>query len=99
MGTPVALLRFVGKALLNTAGAGLAGEFPVEVLPEVVKDVWNWWSQDRSEAERHAEVEALVQAPAHSLRQVVREIVAELATHESQPVRDRLTAYLMEVPP
>jgi formylglycine-generating enzyme required for sulfatase activity len=98
MHTPVALLRFVGKALLNTAGAGLAGEFMVEVLPEVVKDVWTWWSRERDESQRRAEIEALVLAPPDELRQTVSRLVNELAADQPREVRQALAGYLNQVP-
>src|SRR5262245_14618623 len=35
MDTPFALLRFIGRAMLNAVGAGIAGDLAVDVLPEV----------------------------------------------------------------
>ncbi|HXG10657.1 MAG TPA: hypothetical protein VNK04_12945, partial [Gemmataceae bacterium] len=59
---PPALLKFIGKAALNAIGIGLAADLVVDVLPEVAKDVWEWWGKKRSIQERQAEVEALAQA-------------------------------------
>jgi formylglycine-generating enzyme required for sulfatase activity len=99
MQTPVALLRFIGKALLNAAGVGLAGEFVIEVLPDVARDAWSWWSQGRSDTERRAEVEALVRASAPELQLAVSELVGELAPREPPEVCEALASYLRQVPP
>jgi formylglycine-generating enzyme required for sulfatase activity len=98
MHTPLALLKFIGKAILNATGANLAGEFVVEVLPEIVNDVWAWWSKDQKEEQRRAEVEALIQAPADKIRKAVQEIVADLANTQPVEVRKALASYLNYVP-
>src|SRR6266550_4246429 len=40
MATLLAFLKFVAKAVLNAIGGGGDGDFAVEVLPEVARDVW-----------------------------------------------------------
>jgi hypothetical protein len=99
MSTPTVLLKLVGKSLLSASGIGPNGELAIEVLPEVVKAVWEQWSRERDEAHRCTEIEALIAASVPALRQAVREIVNEIAANELQAIRDRLTAYLMQVPP
>src|SRR5205807_617540 len=74
MHTPVALLEFTGKVLLRTASFGLAGDL-TEVLPQAVQEVWTRWSKERSESQRRAEIEALIQTPAAEIRQAVAELV------------------------
>src|SRR5262245_21393618 len=72
MRTPIVLLRFFGKALLNAAGLGVVGDvadFILDVLPEVVKDVWDWWGPDREPALKLAELEALADAPPDEILQ------------------------------
>jgi formylglycine-generating enzyme required for sulfatase activity len=98
MHTPAALLKFIGRAALNAAGLGLAGEFVADVLPEMARDVWAWWSHASDPAQRCAEVEALVQAPAEEIRRLVTDIVTELAGDRPAPVRETLAAYLNQVP-
>jgi formylglycine-generating enzyme required for sulfatase activity len=99
MNTPVALLKSIGKALVQTAGNGLADEFAVEVLPEVVKETWSGWSKNREEAERRKEVELLVQASQDDLRQAVAKVAEEVAASRPPSSRQALAAYLVQVPP
>jgi hypothetical protein len=49
--TPFALLKFVAKAALNVAGFGVAGDLAVEVLPDVARDVWEWWGKGKKPVE------------------------------------------------
>src|SRR5712692_11672221 len=98
MNRPAALLKFIGKALLNAAGGELAGEFTVQLLPQVAKDAGSWWSDGRAEGERRAEVEALVQAPAEEIGQLVAKIVDEIAADQPAAVRRTLAGYLNQVP-
>jgi formylglycine-generating enzyme required for sulfatase activity len=97
MHTPVALLEFTGKVLLRTASFGLAGDL-TEVLPQVVQEVWTRWSKERSESQRRAEIEALIQTPAAEIRQAVAELVQELAGERSQVLQKALVTYLGQVP-
>jgi hypothetical protein len=98
MRTPVNLLKFAGKALLNAAGGGFAGDLVVDVLPDVVRDVWGWWAQDRDEGQRRAEVEALAQAPPEEVRQAVLQVIKEIAADQPRPVQKELGTYLLRVP-
>jgi hypothetical protein len=94
----LALLKFVAKATLNAIGGGVGGDFAVEVLPDLARDVWQWWGKDRSEAERKADVQALVQAPAADVQRQVREVVREVAADRPAEERLRLETYLNEIP-
>lgn len=98
MRTPSALLKFVAKALANAIGGGVAGDLLVEVLPEVAKDAWEWWSKDRTVEQRRVEVEAIAQTGLDELRQQVAEVVQEVASDKSLQVRQAVEAYLTEVP-
>jgi tetratricopeptide (TPR) repeat protein len=95
---PLALLKFVARATLNAIGGGVGGDFAVEVLPDIARDVWRWWGKDRSEAERKADVHALVQAPAGDVQQQVKEIVREVAGDRPPDERLTLETYLKEIP-
>jgi formylglycine-generating enzyme required for sulfatase activity len=96
--TPFALMKFVAKAALNVAGFGVAGELAVDVLPDVARDVWNWWGKDKKPAELRAEVQQVAQlTPAEARRQAER-VVAEEAAGQPEAVRQALTAYLAQVP-
>jgi formylglycine-generating enzyme required for sulfatase activity len=98
MQTYFVLLRFITKALLNTVGGGVAGDFAVEVLPEVAHNVWAWWSKAQDEPQRRAEVEALARAPDAEIRQWVRRTVDEVAVGQPPEVRQALETYLQQVP-
>jgi eukaryotic-like serine/threonine-protein kinase len=98
MQTPKALLKFAAKALLNAAGGGIAGDLIVEVLPEVAQDIWEWWSRNRAEGERRAEVEALAQAQAADVREAVTAVVREVAADQPAAVRQALTTQLSRLP-
>src|SRR5262249_29543204 len=99
MQTPTALLKIIGKALLDTAGTSLAGDFVIEVLPEVVQEVWSHWSREFSEAQRYAEVAALVQTPTEEVNLAIAEVVTELTAEQSPMVSQALAGYLGQVPP
>ena len=61
MSIPLVLLRFVGKAALNYVGFGIAGDFTIDVLPGIAKEVWKCWSPGIDESRRRAELQALAQ--------------------------------------
>src|SRR5262245_26992826 len=94
MRTPLALLKFAAKAVLDVLGGGLAVDFALEVVPELARDVWERWAGDRDEPQRRADVEAAAHAPPAAVRTVVAEAVAEAAP----PLREPLALYLTQVP-
>jgi serine/threonine protein kinase len=98
MHTPVALLKFVARAALNAVGGGVAGDFAVEVVPDLARDVWLWWGKGRSEEQRREEVQELAQLPLSEVREQVEQVVAEEAGRQPEAVRRALTAYLCQVP-
>jgi hypothetical protein len=98
MSAPLALLRFVAKAALNAVGGGIAGDFAVEVLPEIAQDVWKWWGQGRGEADLKAEVQAVAQLQGDEARREALAAVAAEAAGRPEEVRRALTAYLAQVP-
>ncbi len=98
MHTPLALLKFVAKALGNALGGGVAGDVLVEVLPAVARDVWGWWHKDTTAEQRRAEVEALAQAGEAEMRQQVAFTVQEVASDKPLAVRQVVETYLTGVP-
>jgi hypothetical protein len=98
MRTPLAFLRFVAKAALNAVGFGVAGDFAVELLPEMVRDVWDWWGKGHAPAELRAEVQAVAQVGDEEARRLAAEAVAQEASSQSAEARTAVTAYLTRVP-
>jgi len=98
MHAPVTLLRLIGKAVVEIAGDALAGEFVVDLLPEVAHEVWSQWSREQTEPQRRSEVESLIHVPAEELGPVVADIVAELTVDQPPPVCHALDSYLNQVP-
>jgi tetratricopeptide (TPR) repeat protein len=98
MDAPVALLKFIAKASLNAVSGGVAGDFVVEVLPGIARDVWGWWGKDRSDAERRADVQALAVVPGAEMSKAVKQVVAEVAGARPPEVQLRLESFLKIVP-
>ena len=98
MRTPLAFLRFVAKAALNAVGFGVAGDFAVELLPEMVRDVWDWWGKDHPAAELRAEVQAVAQVGDAEARQLAAAAIAQEAAGQPAPVLEAVAAYLSRVP-
>lgn len=98
MRTPFLLLKYVGKALLNVVGGGIASDLLVETLPEIAKEVWDLWSKDRNEQQRRAEVEAIAQAAVEEVRQQVAEIKQALVPNKTPEIDLILESYLTPIP-
>src|SRR5947207_13745750 len=79
MATPLAFLKFVAKAVLNAVGGGVAGDFVVEVLPEVARDVWRRGANESSPEAVRAEVEALATLPRDAAARYAEAVAAEVA--------------------
>lgn len=94
MRTPLVLLKFVAKSALNAVGFGVAGDFATEVIPHL----WSSWGKERSEEQRKADVQALVQAPAAEVQQQAREVVHEIAGNQPPDLQFKLLTYLSEIP-
>jgi formylglycine-generating enzyme required for sulfatase activity len=93
---PSALLKDIGKAIHDAVGAELAGDFVVEVLPEVVNNTWTSWSTGRDESQRREEIDALVRATEEEVRETVLGIVKEVAAGQGEGL---LADYLTHIPP
>jgi serine/threonine protein kinase len=93
-----AFLRFAAKAALNVVGFGVGGEFAVEVLPEVAKDVWQWWGKDRPAEQLLSEVQEVAQLPPAEVAAQAEQAVAEVAVGRPETERVALTAYLSLIP-
>ena len=99
MRTTLALLKYLAKALANALPGGpLVADLFIEVLPEVAKDAWEWWSKDRRAEERKADVEAIAQAGVEQVKLEVAEIVLEYASDKPPDVQQMMSLYLSQVP-
>jgi serine/threonine protein kinase len=97
MKRPFRLLKFVGKAVVNYVSGGALGQL-ADALPDLVKNVWNWWSGGQDEAQLRDELQSLAQATADDIAQQVRAVVAEVAGDQPETTRQQLTTYLTQVP-
>ncbi len=98
MRTPLAFLRFVAKSALNAVGGGVAGDFAVEFLPDMARDVWDWWRRGRKPEEMRAELQQLAQAPAEEIRVAIAAVAAEAAADRPPEVQKALSIYLEQIP-
>ena len=98
MRLPVALLKVLGKAVLNAVGGGMAGDVLLDVLPDAAQEVWEWWRKARTPEEQREDVEALAQAPAAEAREAVREVVAAVAGDRPKEIQIALSLFLSQVP-
>jgi tetratricopeptide (TPR) repeat protein len=98
MGASSALLRFVAKAALNAVGGGVLGDFAVEALPDIARDVWGWWGKDRKPEELRQEVQTVASLPLTEVQRQAAEVVAQEAAGRSDTERQKLTAYLAQLP-
>jgi hypothetical protein len=94
----LALLKYLGKALVkclgNAVGFGVAGDLVIEVGEEVWKD----WNQEKDERQKRAELEALAQSARDDCRRQVEEVVREVAAGIPQEVQRLVAQYLEQVP-
>jgi serine/threonine protein kinase len=101
MRSPVAFLKCVAKALVkyggNAAGLGFAGDLLVEVLPELVGDIWNHWSAQRDERGRREELQVFAQAAPAEVHAAAAAVVAEAAPNRPPAERQALAGYLLQV--
>jgi formylglycine-generating enzyme required for sulfatase activity/serine/threonine protein kinase len=98
MQTPFAILRVLCRALLDAVGGVVAGNLVIDALPDVARDVWTWWSKERSPEQRRAELEAMALAPAAAVEEAVRQAVAEVAGGRPAEVQEFLVRFLAHVP-
>jgi serine/threonine protein kinase len=96
--SPRAFLKFVAKAALNAVGGGVLGDFLVEVLPEVARDVWQRWGKDRPEEELRRELQRVAELPPAEAQLLARQVSEEEAACLPEPTRLALTSYLTQVP-
>jgi formylglycine-generating enzyme required for sulfatase activity/serine/threonine protein kinase len=94
----IAFLRFVTKAALNYVGFGVAGDFVAEALPEMARDVYQWWAKGRPQQQLKDEVEALAGLSDEGARRLAAQAVAEEAPLQPERLQLDLVDYLVQVP-
>jgi serine/threonine protein kinase len=91
----VHFMRCIGRAVVNNGGKALANLIPFgEAAYEIVKDAYEDYRRDCSEAQLRVEMEQLAQAPQAEVRQAAEQIAAE----QPPETRQAVAAYLAEVP-
>jgi formylglycine-generating enzyme required for sulfatase activity/serine/threonine protein kinase len=98
MSVPVALLKVIGKGVLNAVGGGVVGDVLFEALPEVAREVWAWWRKDHTPEQQRQEVEGLAQATPAEVREAVHEAVVAVAADKPPEVQRSLEIYLSQIP-
>jgi hypothetical protein len=98
MPAALAFFKFVARAALNAVGGGVAGDFALDVLPDVAREVWQWWGKDRNEDQLRNELQQVAQLPAEEARRQAEQAIAEEAGGKPDTVRAAVTAYLAQVP-
>jgi hypothetical protein len=94
----LAFVRFVAKAALNAIGGGLADDFAIEVVPEIARDVRQWWAKDKPSDQLRQELEQVAQLTGEDDQREAEQAVAEVAGDQPADVRAQLTAYVSQVP-
>src|SRR5277367_3750989 len=98
MNGSIAFLRFVTKAALNYVGFGVAGDFVAEALPEMARDVYDWWAKGRPQEQLRAEIQALAQLDDEEARRQAAEAVAAEAEFQPELLQLSLITYLAQAP-
>src|SRR5687767_2251423 len=98
MAAHYAFLRFVAKAALNHVGFGVAGDFALEVLPEIVKDVWSWWGKDRNPQQLRDDVQAVAALSPADVRRQVAAVIAEEAAGAPPEKREKVAIFVEQIP-
>jgi hypothetical protein len=91
-------LKFIAKATLNAVGAGMAGDFAIDVLPDLANDVWKWWSKDRSEDKMREEEAAIAQLTEDEVKEVAESLVQKEGSDQPEIERRAVANYLALVP-
>jgi formylglycine-generating enzyme required for sulfatase activity len=98
MRAPLAFLKFVAKAALNYVGFGVAGDLAVEVLPDVARDVWEWWGKGTPAVQLRDEVQAVGQLSEPEALRLAAQAVTEEAKQQPPQQRDQVAVWLAQVP-
>jgi formylglycine-generating enzyme required for sulfatase activity/serine/threonine protein kinase len=98
MAAPLAFLRFVAKATLNALSGGVAGDFAVEVLPDIARGVWKRCGKNQSPEQLRKDLEAIANLPPDEAAQLARRVAAEEAAGHSEAILLTLESYLTQVP-
>jgi len=67
-------------------------------IGEVAEQVWDGWKKEKDEAQRRAELQAVVQMAVQEVRAQVEAVVREVASGQPPEVQRKLSEYLQQVP-
>src|SRR4051794_7024261 len=97
MKIPLVLLKFVGKAVCNAVGGGVAGDLIFDVVPDVAEEAYKWWKK-RKPGEQQQDLAELANANPPEVLEMAHEIIEEEAPDKPPEVKKQLEVYLSLVP-
>lgn len=94
----LSIFKFAAKAALNNVSFGVGGDFAIEVLPDIARDLWQWWGKGRDGDQLRKELQEVAKlSPAEAARQA-EQAVAEIAAGQPESEKVALVAYLSQMP-
>src|SRR5262249_47420537 len=97
MKIPLVLFKFVGKAVCNAVGGGVAGDLLFDVIPDVAEEAYKWWKK-RKPAQQQADLAALANAQPEEVLEMADEIIEEECPDAPPEVKKNIGIYLSLVP-
>jgi formylglycine-generating enzyme required for sulfatase activity/serine/threonine protein kinase len=98
MASPLAILRFVARAALNAVGGGVAGDFVVDVIPDIAEDIWKHFGKPPNPEQVRAELEAAATLPPDEAASQAKAAVAIEAGQQPADIQLALVSYLSQIP-
>jgi pSer/pThr/pTyr-binding forkhead associated (FHA) protein len=94
---PLAILKCIARAAVK--GVGNLGGLPLgEAAVGLAEAAWGEWKKEKAEAERKAELDAVVKMAGDEFRKQVEAVVKEVAADKPPAVQKLLSVYLEQVP-
>jgi formylglycine-generating enzyme required for sulfatase activity len=100
MRSPFALFKFAARCLLNAGSFGLAGEFVVDVIPDLARDLWDSWGKGQQPAALREELQVMASSADSEVKRQAQDAVREAsATSPPSPsAAASVVTYLTQVP-
>ncbi len=93
---PLLLLKCIARAALHCAG-NLVGIESGDAAFQIAEEAWRQWSREQDDAQRRAEMQALVQLAGGEFRQQVEAVVREVAAGQPPEVCREMSVLLERV--